>query len=258
MTEILITEFITGILIFMRIGAMVFTAPVLSNRAIPTIPKLAVSLLITYIVLHMVDDFAYNYEDGLIPLAIIGFKEMLTGIIMGFMLNFSFYAISYAGMLIGFDIGLGAAMGFDPASESNTNIIGQVFSTMAFLIFLLINGHHYVIRGLGYSFNIIPIGFYTVNKPVVDLLVNYAGGIFIIAVKIASPIMVSFFLMHIAAGIIARVSPQMNVFFVLQPLKMGLGFFLLVAVIPIYVYAFKEILNGYEEKLYQLIKAMSL
>lgn len=258
MTEILITEFITGVLIFMRIAAMIFTAPVFSNSSIPAIPKLIITLFFTYVVMHMVDDFSYNYDDGLLPLAIIGFKEMITGIIMGFMLNFVFYALSYAGMLIGFDIGLGAAMGFDPASEANSNLIGQVFSMMTFLIFILIDGHHYVIRGLGYSFNIIPIGFYTINQAVVDMLVNYSAGIFIIAVKVASPIMVSFFLMHIAAGIIARVSPQMNVFFVLQPLKMGLGFFLMIAVIPIYVYAIKEILSDYEEKLYQLIKAMSL
>jgi flagellar biosynthetic protein FliR len=70
--------------------------------------------------------------------------------------------------------------------------------------------------------------------------------------------MVSFFLVHLAAGIIARVVPQMQVFFVMLPLKMGLGFFLLMMVTPLYVYMIKNLLENYESKLLQLIKAMSI
>jgi flagellar biosynthetic protein FliR len=75
-------------------------------------------------------------------------------------------------------------------------------------------------------------------------------------VKIAAPIMVSFFLIHIGEGIIARVIPQMQVFFVTQPLKIGLGFALLAGITPIYVYVIKNLLQDYENSLFNLIKAM--
>jgi flagellar biosynthetic protein FliR len=85
---------------------------------------------------------------------------------------------------------------------------------------------------------------------------KYAVSVFVIAIKIAAPVLVSFFLIHIAEGIVARVIPQMQVFFVTQPLKIGLGFAMLAMVIPTYVYVIKSLLRSYEESLYQLIKAM--
>ena len=62
--------------------------------------------------------------------------------------------------------------------------------------------------------------------------------------------------MYIAEGIIARVIPNMQVFFVTQPLKIGLGFALLISVTPVYVYVIKNLLKDYEDNLFQLIKAM--
>lgn len=124
-------------------------------------------------------------------------------------------------------------------------------------MFFIINGHHYVITAVAYSFKIVPLGLFTINQPVMDIIIKFSGGIFVLAVKIASPIMISFFLMHVGAGIIARTIPSMNVFFVLQPLKIGLGFVILIAVTPVYVYIIRNLLMNYESKLFQLVKYMS-
>jgi flagellar biosynthetic protein FliR len=193
----------------------------------------------------------------MIPLILLGVKEVITGILMGFMLNFIFYGFSYAGLLIGYDMGLAMAQMFDPTTESNTNIMGQVMLIMATLIFLLINGHHYLIRALVYSFSIVPIGTFEMNQGVMDLIIRFSAGIFVLAVKIASPIMVSFFLLHLGSGIVARVMPQMNIFFVVQPLKSSLGLVLLITLTPVYVYVIRDLLMAYEDKLLELIKAIS-
>jgi flagellar biosynthetic protein FliR len=76
-------------------------------------------------------------------------------------------------------------------------------------------------------------------------------------VKIASPIIVAFFLVHIASGIIARVSPTFQVFFVLIPLKIGLGLFLIVLVMPLYIYLFRSLIYEYENKLFDLLMVLS-
>lgn len=256
MTDILVADFIKGVLVYLRIAGLVFTAPILSNSNFPTTAKLLLSVLFTYIVFFMVQDQSFNYDDGLIKFGMLGIKELITGMIMGFMVNMVFYALSYAGMLVSFDMGIGMAQAFDISTESYSNLIGQVFTTIAFLIFLLIDGHHYLFRALGYSFKIIPLGEYTLEQSVFDAIVYYSSGVFILAVKIASPLMVSFFLLHIAAGIIARISPQMNVFFVLHPLKMGMGFALIILLIPVYVYIIRNLLESYENQLYDLVKAL--
>ena len=90
------------------------------------------------------------------------------------------------------------------------------------------------------------------------MIIVYAASVFVIAVKIASPIMVSFFLIHIAEGIIARIIPQMQVFFVTQPLKIGIGLLMLAAITPLYLYVIKNLLQDYESKLYNLIQAMAI
>jgi flagellar biosynthetic protein FliR len=97
---------------------------------------------------------------------------------------------------------------------------------------------------------------FTINQSVYQLLVKYSAAVFIIAVKIASPIMVSYFLIYLAEGIIAKVIPQMQVFFVVQPLVVGLGFILLVALAPVYLYVIKYLLKGYEANLMSIIRAM--
>ncbi len=257
MTDILVSDFVTTFLIFLRVATLIFIAPVFGDKNFPVIAKLGLALVISYMIFFTVEEYPFNYDQGLLGLGLAGVKEAITGMIMGFVLHFVFYGIGYAGTLIGFDMGLGMAQMFDPTSEINNNMIGVFLSMLAILVFLLIDGHHYVVQSLAYSFKVIPIGTSTMNESVFNLIIKYSGGIFVLAVKIASPIMVSFFLLHVAAGIMARVIPQMQVFFVLHPLKIGLGFLLLLMVIPMYIYVFKNLLMGYEDKLLELVKVMS-
>ncbi len=127
----------------------------------------------------------------------------------------------------------------------------------AVIVFVLINGHHFVVESLSYSFKVIPLGSFAITESAYNLLIKISGSIFILAVKIASPIIVAFFLVHIASVIISRVSPSFQVFFVLLPLKIGLGLFLLVLVMPLYIYLFRSLIYQYENKLLEIIKVIT-
>lgn len=257
MTDILIADFVIVIFVFLRIFSAFIAAPIFGHSSIPVVTKISISLVLAYIIFLTIDKSSFNVPISLWSLTVFGIKEVLTGLIIGFMLHFIFYAISFAGTLIGFDMGLVMAQVFNPMEENNNNVIGEVFYFAAVLILFMINGHHYIIQGLVLSFNLIPIGKFTINPASYEMLIKYSAGVFIIAVKIASPVMVSFFLLHIAEGITARAIPQMQIFFVTQPLKLGLGFVLLASIVPIYIYVIKNLLKGYETSLYNLIKAMS-
>lgn len=256
MTDILIPEFVKGLLIFLRIIGFLLVVPIFSNRSIPTIVKMVLSLAITYIVFFMVDDYNFDFHENLIMLAFTGFKEVLSGILMGFFVLLLFEGIVYAGLLIGFDMGLSISEAFDITTETTSNIMGLALNILAMLIFLLIDGHHYLLKAIAFSFKVIPLGNYSINEPIINLLIKYSSAIFILAVKIASPIMVSFFLVHLAAGIIARISPQLNIFFVLQPLKIGMGFALFIILIPLYTYFLRDLLKSYENILLEFVKTM--
>lgn len=253
-----IKEFIILFLIFVRISSAFVISPIFGGKVIPVVIKLFLALVISYIVFLTIDKSSlFNLPTGWM-LIVLAFKEALTGLIIGFMMQFIFYGVSYAGTLIGFDMGLNTAEVFNPNEEINGNVIGEFLYYGALLVFFLINGHHYIISSLKYSFSVIPLGKFTVNEAVQVLIMKYAASIFVIAVKIASPIMVSFFLVHIAEGIISRLIPQMQVFFVTQPIKIALGLAILTAVVPIYIYVIKNMLKDYERQLAVLIQTMGM
>lgn len=257
MNDILIPEFVKGIMIFLRITGILASAPFFNIKSIPNPAKMYFALAITYMVFFFTPDVDPSIYSNLIMLGLVGVKEVITGLVMGFAMNFIFYGISFAGLILGYEMGLMIAQMFDPTTQTTNNIIGQTLLMVGLLIFVIINGPHFIVRALSYSYEIIPIGFYTINENMFNLLIAYSAGIFLLAIKIASPIVVSFFLLDLGAGIIARVIPQMNVFFVLQPLKIALGMALILAVLPIYVYVIKNILLSYENQILKLLQAMS-
>jgi flagellar biosynthetic protein FliR len=257
MTEILIGDFVMVLLIFLRIMAMIASAPVLGHNAIPMIAKIFLAMVTAYMVFLTVDKSGIIIDINLIALALSAAKEIITGIIMGFMLNFVFFGISFAGHLIGYDMGLMMAEVMNPLQEANNNVVGEVIYYISMMIFILINGHHYIISAIVASFSVIPISRNTVTLPVIQMIVKYSFAVFTIAIKIASPLLVSFFLIHIAEGIISRVIPNIQVFFVTQPAKIGLGFIFLSTLAPIYVFVIKNLLQNYESQLTDIIKTMS-
>jgi flagellar biosynthetic protein FliR len=257
MTEILISDFLTGLMIFLRIGAMLSFVPFYNSNSIPMLLRLALSLVLTYILFFNVETYPFSQNDSFMLLFLYGIKEVIVGIIMGFTLNIVFQGISFAGLLVGRDMGLAMSSMFDPVSGDDGNIVATLLSMAAVIVFILIDGHHFVVHSLSYSFSIIPINGLSITEDALELMVKYTGSIFILAVKIASPVIVAFFLVHIASGIITRVSPSFQVFFVLLPLKIGLGLFLIVLVMPLYIYLFRNLIYEYENKLLELLMVMS-
>ena len=257
MTELLISDFLTGLMIFIRIGALLSFVPFYNSQSIPILARLAISLILTYVVFFNVDPYPFNPDENFLYLFLFGFKEAIVGIVMGFTLNIVFQGISFAGLLVGREMGLAMSTMFDPVSGNDGNILAALLSMTAVLVFVLINGHHFVVESLSYSFKVIPVGGFAITESAYDLVIKYSGSIFILAVKIASPIIVAFFLIHIASGIISRISPTFQVFFVLLPLKIGLGFLLLALVTPLYIYLFRNLILEYEDKLLEMVKVLN-
>lgn len=256
MSSILIADFIVVLLIFVRIISAFSSAPIYNHQAIPAVVKVFISLVISYIIFLSANTPKIQIEMNLVWLAVNVVKEIISGLIIGFSINMIFYAVSMAGSLIGFDIGLSMSQVFNPVDGMGSNVIEEMLYFLAILVFFMIDGHHHLIRALVYSFTVIPIGLYTINRNVYDTFMILTTSIFVIAVKIASPILVSYFLINVAEGILSRIIPQMQVFFVTYPVKLGVGFIMLATLVPLYVYLIRAYLYEFEERLYSLIRIM--
>ncbi len=198
MTTKFVIDFVIILLIFLRILSAFVTAPFFGDKSIPVIIKIFLAFIIAYIIFLVSENSNIHVETSIWWLFINAAKEIITGLIIGYSLNFVFYGISFAGSLIGFDMGLSIATVFNPFDESQSEIIGQTIFLGAIIVFILINGHHYLISGLLYSFKVIPIGKLVISKSVYTLLIKYSANIFVIAIKISAPILISFFLINIA------------------------------------------------------------
>jgi flagellar biosynthesis protein FliR len=256
MSAILVTDFILVLMIFLRVVAAISVAPMYSNSALPVQIRIFLSIVISYMIFLSLDKTNIHIQASLGWMFINGIKEVLTGVLLGYMVNIVFVGFTFAASLIGFSIGLSMAQVMNPLDELSDNIIGEMYGFIAILVLFLINGHHYIITGLFFSFKTISIGEFAITKPVYDLMIQYSFSVFIIAIKISAPILVTLFVVQIAEGIVARMIPQMQIFFVSQPLKIAFGIFLLMSSVPITVYIMKVLLKATESNLLNLIKTI--
>jgi flagellar biosynthetic protein FliR len=256
MSTILITDFILVLMIFLRIIAALSVAPIYSNSAFPVQVRIFLSIVIAYMIFLTIDKTNIQVQPNLGWMFVNGIKEVLTGALLGYMVNVVFYGFAFAASLVSYSIGLSMAQVMNPMDELSDNVIGELYGFLAILILFIINGHHYIITGLVFSFKTIAIGEFAITKPVYDLILKYAFSVFVIAIKISAPILVTLFVVQIAEGIVARMIPQMQIFFVSQPLKIAFGIFLLMAAVPVTVYVMKILLQATESDLLNLIKTI--
>ncbi|MCG4585204.1 flagellar biosynthetic protein FliR, partial [Anaerosalibacter bizertensis] len=134
-------------------------------------------------------------------------------------------------------------------------VMGNFYYILAFLLFLLTNGHHLAIKALIDSYEYIPIGELVISEATVKQLVNILAKTFSLGFKIASPIVITILLMDILLGVLSRTIPQMNVFVVGMPLKIIVGMLVIAATIPIFNvltgYVFKDMLK----EIYNFLKS---
>ena len=179
------------------------------------------------------------------------------GLILGFVVLLLFIGIQFAGQLAGLQMGFGIVNVIDPQSSEQVSIIGQFLNILAILLVLTLNGHHLILQGLVHSFEVVPLGGIEFKEVVMQKLVVLSNEVFIIAIKISIPVLLSLFLISVAMGILARTVPQMNVFIVGFPLKIGVGMAMLALSLPLFQMVLVKMFNTMGPNLSTLLSRMS-
>jgi len=135
-------------------------------------------------------------------------------------------------------------------------VVGNFWFLVAMLIFLSIDGHHLVLTAFADSYEIIPPGAVALASSVGELIIKYTAYVFVIALKMAAPVMVALFLTDIALGTIAKTMPTMNVFFVGFPIKIGVGLMVIAMSLPIFSYVLRHAMTYLDGELRLIFTAM--
>jgi len=250
------------LLMFVRVMTMVLLLPVFGANYVPAQIKVALALILTSalfsvqltIGLPQID--AANLSAGLFFLLVI--KEAVVGLIIGFASSFLFTAVNFAGRLVDTQMGFGFVELTDPMSEESITVIGHFKVILFTILFLLFNGHYFLLLTIQKSFEIIPLlGAVFPADNLVAYFTMLVVNIFILGFKLAAPVFVVLILTMIALGIVARTVPQMNIFFVGLPLKIGLGMITTIIVLPMLASLFRRMSEALIQDIWKLLYMMA-
>ncbi|MCP4633559.1 MAG: flagellar type III secretion system protein FliR [candidate division Zixibacteria bacterium] len=240
-------------LIFCRISGICFISPFLGQKNIPIKVKTIITFSIALLALPMVPLPEHELGGSLFEIFMLVFKEVSFGALLGFVSLLLFLGIQLAGQIIGFQMGFAIVNVIDPSTQTQISIISEFKYIIAILVYLTINGHHFLISAIVQSFQLIPPGTISFAQSTSELVSRACSQIFVIALKVAAPAMVTLFLTSLALGIIARTVPQMNVFIVGFPLKIGVGLLILGSGLSYFGNLFSKFLSGSHLNLSNLI-----
>lgn len=232
LSALTVSTVVAFLLVLFRISGMLMTAPLLNIRSIP--PQVKIGMAFTLSVLL----FPFHTQHLVVPTDLIQFallaaQEVIIGLLLGFAANLVFVGIQMAGEFISYQMGMSMSSMLDPMSGSQIPTLGQVYFYFALLIFLALNAHHVLILGVNHSFEAMPLGSFISQYGVMaERFIMLTAGMFTVALLVSIPVMGVMLVTEIALGFMAKVMPQMNIFMVGLPLKVGVGLLALMVSLP--------------------------
>jgi len=228
---------------FVRILAMIASAPILGNRQVPVRIKVGLSILLTIVIAPTLAT-----QPNVDPASALGFlviiQQILAGLAIGFTMRLIFTAIEMAGDIIGIQMGLGFAIFFDPKNSSYVPVIAQFLGILAVLIFLSLNGHLLMLEALVDSFSTFPVNSTTSSAIALHTLVSWGGSIFSNALQLSMPVIGTLLMANAALGILTRSAPQLNILAVGFPITLTVGFAAVLLSLPYIVPLLENIIHA--------------
>lgn len=252
----LLLQYVPVFLLFLcRITAFFMVAPVFSFRGIPLPFKVGLSFFVAFIAFVASGTGQMIALDGMYVLSIL--RETLIGLLLGFIAYLFFSVVQIAGSFVDLQMGFGVVNVMDPMTGAQSPILGNFKFFIAVLLFLALDGHHYFLSALFDSYEWIPLQsdiFHQIyGGSVSDFLIESLQTVFVLAFKMAAPLIAALFLTDVALGILARTAPQFNVFVVGIPLKIVIGFIIFLIMMTGFLVLFQELFSTLLEAVRDMI-----
>ncbi|MCB2147968.1 MAG: flagellar biosynthetic protein FliR [Deltaproteobacteria bacterium] len=244
-------------LIFLRVAAIVFSAPVLDTATIPVVFKAGLAFAVSILLLPVVDAVVSVRDLSLMAFVIGIFSEIAIGVTIGLSVKLLFTGIQLAGQIVGYQMGFAVANVMDPATSAQIPILAQFYNLTAMLVFLSINAHHMFFSALVDSYTILPPLSIHISPQLVGMMMRLATNMFVVAIKVGAPLIAVMLMVSVALGLVARTVPQMNIFIVAMPMKIVIGLIFMVIVTPYLTAYLIDLFSSYQVTLFDLIRLMA-
>ncbi|MBI3900294.1 MAG: flagellar biosynthetic protein FliR [Gammaproteobacteria bacterium] len=213
-------------LVALRFGAVLVMTPLFSFGGVPANVRVLLVLALSVLMVS-----ATGIDGAVVPTSVgqmvaAGLSELALGAMLAFGLFTSFAVFQLAGRIIDIQLGFGIASIIDPATRTQSPLLGTFLNLLAIVMFFAIDGHHLLIRGLAFSLEQIPPGTLLTDIDIGAVVAQF-GGMFSYALALAAPVLFVILLIDVALSVMARSMPQVNILVVSLPLKIFVGLIIL-------------------------------
>jgi len=242
MTEI-IPQISVLVLVMVRVSAFFVSVPFFSYSRIPMQLRIAFSVIFSWMMYYTLNVEAIPIDGNYILLVL---KEAIIGLTIGLVAFIIMTAVQIAGGFIDFEMGFTMANVIDPQTGAQTPLMGQFFNFLILFVLLMINGHHLILDGIYYSYQFLPIDQVFPNfgdENIIEFLLKTFSSVFAIAFQMSAPVVATLFLVTMALGITAKTVPQLNIFVVGFPIKIAVGFLVLIVSLGVMIEVMEKVIE---------------
>jgi len=208
-----------------RLGGVLIMSPVLGFSTVPAQVRVIFVLLLA-IILASPSGIAIPQDGiGLGGLGILIGAAFLQGALIGAALRAAVAAFGFGGQLLDFQIGFSAAAILNPSTQLQSSLISTTLEMLGALLFLLLDMHHLLLKGIAESFRSGPLTVAT--DSLLQVAIDQSALLFVYGLALVMPIVVGLFLLDVTIAVVSRSMPQINIYFVALPIKAFTGLALL-------------------------------
>ncbi|WCL48272.1 flagellar biosynthetic protein FliR [Leptospira sp. GIMC2001] len=225
-------NFQTFMLMFARLLGLFMVTPVFSSESVPVSLRMIFSFLVTLIMFPVSFQYMPSVPGNMVVYGLLVLSEIFIGLMIGFIIAIFFAAFQMAGDFFNVQLGFAYTEVLDPMSQVSLPVVSTLKNLIAILVFLTIGAHRMVISSLAYSFEKVRIIEFTeeVNLGIYRALEQCLGAMFLVAFKIALPVLGILLLVTIAEALMGKAAPQLNILQLSFPIKVVIGLIVLIAV----------------------------
>jgi flagellar biosynthetic protein FliR len=227
-----------------RLSVFFVMMPGISATYVPVRIRLIVAMLVAVLVLPLVRQYLPQQPTSPAALAWIIVSEMLIGAFLGAMIQIVMAALELAGQLISSTTGITNALTDDPVTEEQSSIVIGLVNLVAVTMIFVTNTHHLMIMAMIDSYNLLVPSAQLFAGDMLNMASHMIDQAFYMGIRLAAPFLVFELVFQVTSGILARLSPQLNVFFVVMPGKIMLGLAILMIALPSIMLVFLHFMDN--------------
>ncbi len=236
--DMLPAEAFVYLAVFARVAAMMMLFPGFGERNIQARIKILMAAVVVLTITPVVRPMVPPMPENMMAMLMLIGLEVVIGIALGALVRMLMGALQVAGQIIAFSTGLAYAQGFDPTQGIQTTLVGTILAIIAVTMIFVTDLHHLMLAGIVDSYWVFAPGNLPPIEDFAQTAIRVTAETFSLAMRMAAPFLVVGLTVYIGVGILSRLMPAVQIFFIVMPANIMIGFSLMAMLISAMMMAF--------------------